>query len=116
MPTFVLQPCKVRADRLVPQKQGEPIELTGVQVIEKFHLDVSNPADLHAFRSLTPNSFIGLVTSALNGRPIRFYIRNTDLSGDISWILKQNPTFAGRVLEVWQIVSAVWESRVIEAP
>jgi hypothetical protein len=116
MPTFVLLPCKVREDRIVLQKAGEPIELTGLQLLEKFLLDVSNPADLYAFRNLSPDSFIGLATSALNGRPIRFYIRNTDLSGDISWILKQSPTFADRVLEVWKIDSAAWESRVIEAP
>jgi hypothetical protein len=116
MAKFVMLPCKVREDRIVPQKQGEPVELTGLQVIERFLLDMRSPADLLAFRSLSPNSFIGLVKSALNGRPIRFYIRNTDLSGDISWILKRDPTFAARLLEVWKIDSAAWDSRVIEAP
>ena len=115
MAKFVMLPCKVREDRIVPQKGAAPVEMTGLQVIERFLLDVRQPADLYAFRSLAPESFIGLATSALNGRPVRFYIRNTDLSGDISWVLKRSPTFADRLLEVWKIDQAEWDSKVLEA-
>lgn len=116
MPSFLLQPCKLREDRVVRQRGVDPVVMSGQEVIARFLLDMRVPQDQFAFRKLAPASYIGLAKSALNGRPVRFYLRNDDLSGDVSWILKRDPTFASRLLEVWLVERAEWDSRVIEAP
>lgn len=114
MPKFELVPCKIREDRVVRKKGAESVAFTGPELMRKFLLDPGNRIDLVLFRSLVPESYIGLSKSSRNGRPVRFYLRNDDLTGDLSWVLKRDPTFADRVLEVWLIDRSEWDSRVIE--
>jgi len=109
-------PCKLREDRLVPVKGAEQRIFTETGAIEHFKLDIGKPADVAILRSLNPAAYIGMVRSKLNGSPVRFYARNHDLSGDVSWVLKQDPTFSDRLLEAWLVVSSQWDSKVIEIP
>jgi len=114
MAKIVMLPCRLREDRLVPEKGSEAVSFTELEVLSRFRLDGRKSADQNILRMLVPASYIGLVSSRKTGEPVRFYVRNNDLYGDISWVLKGDPSFPGRLLEVWLVESATWESRMIE--
>lgn len=114
MAKIVMLPCKLREDRLVPEKDAEAVSFTELEVLSRFRLDGRKAQDQNILRMLVPAAYIGLVSSRKTGSPVRFYVRNHDLSGDISWVIASDASFPSRLLEVWLVESATWESRMIE--
>ena len=114
MAKIVLIPCKLRVDRLVPVKDGEPITLTPVELMKKFRMDPANRVHQATMKMLSPLSYIGLTQHVSKPKELtHFYLKNLDLSNDVEWIQKKNPTWAERLQEVWLVDQVEWDAQVV---
>jgi len=113
MAKFVLQPCKIRGDRVVPTKDP-PVELDGRQLIAKLAPN-RLPHNLLRLRQARLGSFIGRCKGSRSGREVLFTVWNPDRSNKIGWLLKQDAAFPDRLIEIYRLVEADWGSRFVEA-
>jgi hypothetical protein len=109
-----LIPCKLRADRLVPVKEGEVLVLTPTELMKKFRMDPANRLHQATMKLLSPLSYIGLTQHVLRPKEVtHFYLKNLDLSNDVEWIQKKNPTWSERLQEVWMVDKVEWDAQVV---
>ena len=112
MARFLLQPCKVREDRVVPTAEP-PLELDGRQLIEKL-APAKIPEELRRLRAARLGSFVGRCKGSRTGRDVLFTVWNPDRSNRIGWLLKTDAAFPERVLEIYKLVELDWGSRFVE--
>jgi hypothetical protein len=112
MASFVLQPCKIRENRLVPTKD-EAVTLSWDDFCKRLAPSRSLRAKSNLRRAGT-NAFIGLLRNAQTQEPCNFILQNQDRSGSIEWLLKQDPSFSNRLLEVYRVESAEWDIKLEE--
>lgn len=110
MARFALTPCKLRADRFVPQ-DGDPIDLDWRTLCERLAPSRSRTA-LITLRQVQQGAYVGLVRGP--GGPRTFLLANADRSGDLTGILKKDPSFADRLLEVWRVDQVKWDCKTTE--
>lgn len=104
MPRFVLQPCRVREDRIVPR--GEPVEWTLRELLDNITRD---PADRRHLRSVvSPGVFVGVCKKSKPPSEAHFSLVSPDRTNNIEWLLRKDPSFADRVLSVYRVVEADW--------
>ena len=114
MARFVLQPCKLREERLVPVKGEPPITLTWRELCEQLAPSRSLEA-LRALQFVQVNSFVGTTKHPRGGQlPVNFVLTNQDRSGNISRVMSKDATFAGRLLSVFRVEDVQWDARVTE--
>jgi len=114
MARFVLTPCKLRETWLVPQKNQPPIILTWPELLAR----LAPSRDARAvgnLQFLQPQSFVGLLQNQ-SKTPSNFVMTNADRSGSVERVLKRDPTFAGRLVEVFRVEEATYDSRMTEIP
>jgi len=115
MAKFLLQPCKLRVDRLVPQKGTEPIELTWRELAEK----LAPSRDVQALRTLyraQAGSFLGLVRDRNNPKKlVNFCFLAQDRRGSLAGILMRDASFAARLVEAYQVVSLDKGRKILES-
>lgn len=80
----------------------------------KFFSPERDNEQLQKLLHLAPNSYVGLTKSAKSGRPIVFFLQNTDRSGNLDWLLKRDETFADRIIEVYKVLSVEWDAKITE--
>jgi len=114
MSRFVLQPCKVRQDRVVPLKEP-PLELDGPQLVRRLAPSGSQK-ELLQLRTARPGSFVGRCRGSRTGRPVLFTVWNPDRSNRIGWLLKRDAAFPGRILEIYRLAEVDWGTRFTEIP
>jgi len=114
MSRFVLQPCRIREDRVVPTKD-EPVVLDAKELITKFAPN-RVPKEKLAVRMARLGSFLGLCKGSRSGRTVPFIIWNPDRSNKIRWLLKQDEAFPDRLLEIYRLQEVDWGSSVEEIP
>jgi hypothetical protein len=106
MARFVLQPCKLREDRLVPIKGAENEEVTWRELVVK----LAPSADIKALRTLyyiQQGAFIGLLQHPKNpNKEVNFCFVAQDRSGSVAAILRRDPSFAKRLTKVYSVISA----------
>jgi len=112
---FVLQPCKLRQDRLVPKKNASPIELTWRELCEK----LAPSRDVRALKGLywlQPGSYVGLLRHPRNQKspPVNFVFVGQGRTGVVSGLMAGDPTFVHRLLEVYRVDVAERETACSE--
>lgn len=117
MATAVLQPCKVRVDRIVVQRRASPISFTLKEILEKFvPLRPNETAWSHRRRvrtmaSLRSGAFLGLVRDRKQGL-VHFVLLNRDVrSPRFRWLAKKNRMFFRAIEEVYRVESVEWGGR-----
>jgi len=111
MACFVLFPCKLRQDQLVPLKDGERIMLDWPQLCERFAPSHSKTS-LLILRHVRVGAFIGLVRR--DKAPSTFYLFNPDRSGSLHAQLKKDPTLTERFVEAFRVDDVTWDASVTE--
>ena len=107
MASFVLQPCRVRGDRLAPLKE-DPLRLTWRELLDRLAPSKSRLAQLNLTR-LALGQYVGLQHDGTN-----FIIRVNDHSNDIGWLLEQDPDLPDRVQSVFRVDEAHYDVKVEE--
>lgn len=111
MASFRLQLCKLREKWLVPTKDPA-IVLSWPELCAKLAPSKDERA-LKALRLLQIGAFVGL-SSRSGNVPSNFVLLNPDRSGSVKRVLSQDPTFATRLLEVYLVEEAQWDSKITE--
>jgi hypothetical protein len=115
MARFVLQPCKLRVDQLVPVKGAEEIEFSWGELVAK----LAPSRDLRALKTLyhaQPGAFLGLVRDRNDPKKlVNFCFVAQDRGGNIAGILYKDPSFAGRFVEAYQVVQLDKGRRILES-
>ena len=112
-PAFVLTPCKLRNDRIVPQKGAPVVSLDWKGLVLK--LAASRQAGALAnLRHMDKGSFVGLAREQRTGLVRNFILKNPDRSDRVDWLLERDPTFADRLVEVYRVENANWDTSVVE--
>lgn len=115
MAKIVLMECKLRETRFVPKKGTTPIEVTPSDLVARFRLNPkNNQTQIAILRMLHANCFVGLVKSETTGQPVVFYCDSV-MGRDLSGVLKKNQAFESRLIEVWRVESAQWDSKFDES-
>ena len=115
MARYVLQPCKVREDQLVPQKDTEPVTFDWPQLCAKFaSFKGQGRVALLNLGHLRVSGFLGLIRSAKEGQVTNFILLNQDRTGSIDWLMKKDPTFESRLIEVYRVEVAERDAKLLE--
>jgi len=68
-----------------------------------------------ALRSLQPGAYVGTLKDRQNPKLLRnFVIMNQDRSSRLAWVLKKDPEFEERLVDVYRVDEVKWESVVQE--
>ena len=113
MAELVLLPCKLRDDWIVPAKGGVPTTFDWDTLAAKL-APPNDPQALRNLRQLQASAFIGLIRSKRDQRPVSFFLLNPDRTGTVGWLLKKDPSFTDRLLEVYRVESVVWDGEMKE--
>ena len=113
MTTIVLTPCKLRLDRIVPQKGAESLVLDWRETVKRLAVS-GQPTALANLRRMDRGSFVGLARDA-RGQIRNFVLKNPDRSDKVDWLLARDPSFPDRLVEVYRVEAAQWESTFTEA-
>lgn len=118
MARFVLTPCHIREDRVVPD--GEAVELDWPKVAAMLAPSQS-PQALTTLTRMRTNSYVGLVRQAkahpaapVSPLPTNFLFMNSDRGNEIGWLLKKQPDFAERVEKIYRVDVALFDSKIEE--
>lgn len=112
MANFLLQPCKIRENRFVPTKD-EAVAFDWADLCTRLAPSESVKAK-SSLRRAESQGFIGLTRHEASGESCTFVFCNQDRSNSIDWLIKQDPSFPGRVLEVYRVESIDWEEIQLE--
>ena len=112
MATFRLQPCKLRDGWFVPKKATAAIEVDWNGLRTRV-APSATPRAQSVLRNIAAQAYVGTLKQP-NGTVTNFVIRNADLSGDIRGVLKRDPLFAHRLVDVYRVDSVVWDDKTIE--
>jgi hypothetical protein len=113
MAKFVLCPCKLREGWATPIKDADLLTLNWKELCQLLAPSRDRRA-MSVLRLLQAESLVGLTLS--NGVKTNFVLTNLDRSGDMGKVLKQDKTFASRLISVYRVVSVEWDSRIVEIP
>ena len=114
MSRFELMPCRLREDKLVPVKGAETIVLSWRELADK--LAPSNR--MEAYKTLKyaqRGAYVGLLDQGEGKPPSNFCFVAQDRSGNVAEILRRNPSFGTRLLEVYKVVDAEQGSAMMES-
>jgi hypothetical protein len=129
MARFVLTPCRIRADHVVPA--GEPQELDWPGVAALLAPSRSYEA-LMTLRRMSTNAYVGLrmrplppgvyipaerkeaVNAERKKLPVNFLFQSPDRGNEIGWLIKRSPTFVDDVLSVYRVDVALFDAKVEE--
>lgn len=129
MARFVLTPCRIRADHVVPD--GEPLELDWPQVAALLAPSRSYEA-LMTLRRMSTNAYVGLkmrplptgvyvplerkeaVNAERKKLPVNFLFQSPNRGNEIGWLLKRSPSFVEDVISVYRVDIALFDAKVEE--
>ncbi len=114
MSTFILQPCKLREDRFVPTK-AEPMQVGWVDLCNRLAPNKS-PQALMTLRRLEHSAYVGLALDLKTKNAQNFFLMNFDRSNRVGWLLKKDPSFSERLIEVYRVDGVTYDSKVEENP
>ena len=113
MTEFVLQPCKIRSDRIVPQKDTEAVTFDWAELKREL-VPSNNPKGIRNLRGIERDIYVGTTKHPRNQQEVNFIFRNFDRSNSIGWLLSKDPTFSERIVKVYKVESVKWEATVDE--
>lgn len=108
MSRYVLQKCRIRDNRIVPQRDCETEVLDWAQLKQRVGCaDINTSKMLYGLRR---GDYVGTRTRA--GKSNVFAVAKT--SGHIDWLLKQLPDFPDTVLELYRVEEVVLDTSIRE--
>jgi hypothetical protein len=111
---FVLQPCKLRENRIVPVKGAECEEFTWGELVAK----LAPTATVSALRTLyyvQNGAFLGLLKHPKDAsKEVNFCFVAQDRTGAVTEILRRDPSFGRRLVTVYQVLEAERGSQLTE--
>jgi len=110
VPKFVFKSCRVREDRVI--SEGDEAVFDIPSLLKKFAPERAR-RDLIQLRALRVGQYIGIVRGSQSGKPITFFLWNNDRTNRIAWVLKKDPTFPERLIEIYRVEHVDWGSRVV---
>lgn len=113
MSQYTLQPCKLRATRFV-ETADESVQLSRRELITKFAVSENRIMALRNIMSLRAGTYIGLAKHPNNGKPASFFLWRPDMTGDIGFKLRKDPSFSARLLEVFRVEHVEWDRSIQE--
>jgi len=111
MAKFVLVPCRIRQDRLVPS--DEPETLTWKELEARLAPSGTMEARM-TLRGIRPGAYIGLMKDPMGGSPKTFFLMNQDRSGKISWLVRKQANISEMISEVYRVESVAWDAKYEE--
>lgn len=124
MARFVLTPCHIREDRVVPS--GDAVELDWPKVAALLAPSQS-PQALTTLTRMRTNSYVGLLrptkvpqqtkvlpSRALEPVPTNFIFLNDNRGNEIGWLLKRQPDFPDRVEQIYRVDVALFDTKIEE--
>jgi hypothetical protein len=113
---YTLQRCFIRKDRIVPLKDELPVEFSWALLQERFVPSGERHAKMNLL-ALKQKMFVGVVTDRRDPKKKNsFILEDRWKSGKIGWLLKMDPSFPSRVLEVFQVLSLARDVAYEELP
>lgn len=109
MARFVLTPCHVRADRVVPS-DAETVEVDWPDLVALLAPSKTLSA-LNTLMRLRPSAYVGVLRSP---KATNFLFVNTDKGNEIGWLLKRQPDFPDRLDKIFRVEVALFDSRIEE--
>jgi hypothetical protein len=110
----VLQPCHLREGKFAPIKGSEPVEFDWAALVRAL-APSQELAALKTLRAIRPGAYVGTTKDLVTKDKIRnFLLLNQDRSAKLTWILKKDPQFEARLLEVFRVDVVQWESTIVE--
>jgi len=111
---FVLQPCHLREGKFAPVKGSEPVVFDWASLVKAL-APSQELAALRTLRSMQPGAYVGTTKDPVNKGKIRnFLLLNQDRSARLNWILKKDPSFETRLVDVFRVDDVKWESTMTE--
>ena len=113
MAKFVLQPCKIRGDRVAPQKGAGPVSLSWPELCDT--LVPGRSEDPKRFkeqaaklRLVQPQSYVGTMVGTRSGRLTTFFLLNSDRSNQLTSWLRKDPLLAERIKTIYRVDVVDW--------
>ena len=114
MAKFTLTKCKLREDKFVKEAAFDSFSTDWDQLVERLAPSKTKEA-LMNLRQLQPGAFVGLARDKNNPENIRnFVLLNTDRSAKLDWVLKKDPSFEDRLIEVYKVEHVQLDATVLE--
>jgi len=113
MAKFVLEKSRIIEDRIVPLRIPEKLEL-GWEELKGVLVPSSKSEEIKMLGFMGPSAFIGRMLDNYGADKL-FYIRNSDLSNNIDWIIRADPEFASRVKSIYLVESVSWDAKLEES-
>lgn len=110
MARFILTPCRIREDRVVPD--DEPVELDWPKLASLLAPSRSHQA-LMTLRRLKVDQYVGLVKQP-DGSSTNFLFQSPDHTNDIGWLLKKNPAFPKQLDVIYRVELAQLDAKIEE--
>jgi len=107
---FVLVPSKVEASRLVPIPGAEKLTLTLKQMFARFAPSNERRAKEKVV-SLRPGCYFGLYKDEA-GVVRNFTVFVPSRDNKVDWLLRQQPALKDRILEVYEVETALLDAEV----
>ena len=110
MARFILTPCHIREDRVVPS--DEAVELDWPKLAALLAPSRSHQA-LMTLRRLKVDTYVGLVKQP-DGGTTNFMFQSPDHTNDIAWLLKKDPTFPTKLDVIYRVELAQLDAKIEE--
>lgn len=112
MSRFVLQPCKIRENRVV-RTDEEEVVLTVKELVAKF-APTRLRTELAKLRTIRIGGYVGRSKSGRTGKDVLFFIWRDDRSNDLAFLLKADPNFPDRMKEIYRVAEVNWGTSIEE--
>lgn len=114
MARFVLQPCHLREGTFAPIKGTTPVVLDWRGLLTALAPSGSYNAKM-TLRALRPGTYVGTTKDRRDPKVLRnFVLANPDRSAQVDGVLKKDPEFEERLVDVYRVDEVVWDSVVQE--
>lgn len=114
MARFVLQRCKVRLDRAVLLKDEPPCELDWGGLVQRFAPGGRIDARVNMRNNLRVGGFVGLIKRRGKEEVANFVLFHPARNGNLGWVLRADPTFSERVVEIHKVSEIEWDHKFQE--
>lgn len=97
------------------ETRAGPLEFSWDDLVRRLAPSKSTRAK-QQLRSVRTGAFIGVTENAQTKEKCNFVLLNTNRTGKIDWLLKQDPTFPRRLVEVFRVDAVSWDDKLQELP
>lgn len=112
MARFILTPCRIREDRIVPS--GDAVEMDWPQLVAAFAPSRTLLA-LNTLTRLRASSYVGLLKGQGNALPTNFFIQNDNKTNVFGWLFAKRPDIPERVECVYRVDEALFDAKIEES-